>query len=103
MRWLRGSRELAAQLFASVTIGAGQFCTKPGLIFLSKQSPAADFVRVMQEKVSQAAPFTMLTSGIRNAFARETEARSHRKGVTLAASHLLLLAGESFSTVASAL
>lgn len=97
-----GSRELAAQLFGSFTIGAGQFCTKPGLIFLSKQSPAADFVRVMQEKVSQAAPFTMLTSGIRNAFARETEARSHRNGVTLAASAPAgAAASESFSTVAS--
>src|SRR6202453_5286771 len=95
------SQELATQLFASVTMGAGQFCTKPGLIFLSKQAPAADFVRVMQEKVSQAAPFTMLTSGIRSAFARETEARSHRKGVTLAASAPAATAGESFSTAAS--
>jgi NADP-dependent aldehyde dehydrogenase len=97
-----GSQALAAQLFGSFTIGAGQFCTKPGVIFLSKQSPAADFVRVMQEKVSQAAPFTMLTSGIRNAFARETEARSHRNGVTLAASAPAgAAASESFSTVAS--
>ncbi len=96
-RW----QELATQLFASVTMGSGQFCTKPGLIFLSKQSPAADFVRVMQEKVSQAAPFTMLTSGIRSAFARETEARSHRQGVTLAACAPAAAAGESFSAVAS--
>jgi len=97
-----GSQELAAQLFASFTIGAGQFCTKPGMIFLSKQSPAQEFVRVMQEKVSQAAPFTMLTSGIRNAFARETEARSHRDGVTLAAAAPAgAAASESFSTVAS--
>jgi 2,5-dioxopentanoate dehydrogenase len=95
------SQELATQLFASVTLGAGQFCTKPGLIFLSKQGPAADFVRVMQEKVSQAAPFTMLTSGIRSAFARETEARSNRKGVTLAASAPAAAGGESFSAVAS--
>jgi NADP-dependent aldehyde dehydrogenase len=95
------SQELAAQLFASVTMGAGQFCTKPGLIFLSKQLPAADFVRVMQEKVSQAAPFTMLTSGIRNAFAKEIQARSHRTGVTLAASAPAAASGESFTAVAS--
>jgi alpha-ketoglutaric semialdehyde dehydrogenase len=95
------SEELATQLFASVTMGAGQFCTKPGLIFLSKQPPAAEFIRVLQEKVSQAAPFTMLTSGIRSAFARETEARSQRKGVTLTACAPAAAAGESFSAVAS--
>jgi len=93
--------EIAAQLFASVTMGAGQFCTKPGLIFLSKQPPAVEFVHVMREKISQAAPFTMLTSGIRSAFTRETEARTHRIGVTLAAAAPMAPDGESFSAIAS--
>ena len=35
----RGEK-IAAELYGSFTLGAGQFCTKPGLIFLSEGKPA---------------------------------------------------------------
>ncbi len=32
-------KEIASQLHGSFTLGSGQFCTKPGLVFLPKQNP----------------------------------------------------------------
>src|SRR4029079_2886603 len=43
---------LASGLFASFTLGAGQFCTKPGMVFLPRDSGAQSFAKKLQELVS---------------------------------------------------
>jgi NADP-dependent aldehyde dehydrogenase len=45
----RGS-EIAGELTASVTGSAGQFCTKPGLVFLIDDKATATFARVVAER-----------------------------------------------------
>jgi NADP-dependent aldehyde dehydrogenase len=45
----RGS-EIAGELTASVTGSAGQFCTKPGLVFLIDDNATATFARVVAER-----------------------------------------------------
>jgi NADP-dependent aldehyde dehydrogenase len=45
----RGS-EIAGELTASVTGSAGQFCTKPGLVFLIDDEAAATFTRAVAER-----------------------------------------------------
>ncbi len=59
---------LAQGFVASLTQGAGQFCTNPGLV-IAVQGPALDhFVKVAGEWLSQSAAQTMLTPGIFRAF-----------------------------------
>jgi alpha-ketoglutaric semialdehyde dehydrogenase len=59
---------LGAAYVSSVTMGAGQFCTNPGLV-LALQSPALDrFVTAASESMTCAVPQTMLTPGIHKAY-----------------------------------
>jgi NADP-dependent aldehyde dehydrogenase len=73
---LRGGAEgLAQGLFNSFTLGAGQMCTKPGIVLLPEQAETAGFLAKLSELVAQAAPFTLLTAGIARDYARLS---SHR-------------------------
>lgn len=78
-------REIASQLHGSVTVGGGQFCTKPGLVFLPQSGAATNFLAAFQDKVSHSSKFTLLTSGIRTSFQREVQSRRSRRDVTLVA------------------
>ncbi|MGN8251035.1 aldehyde dehydrogenase (NADP(+)) [Pseudomonas sp. SMV7] len=62
---LQARAETLAQGFvASLTQGAGQFCTNPGLL-IARQGPALQrFITAASEQVAQAAAQTMLTPGI---------------------------------------
>lgn len=67
---LQDRAESLAQTFvASLTQGAGQFCTNPGLL-IARQGPALErFISTAAEHVRQAAAQTMLTPGIASAYA----------------------------------
>ena len=54
---------IAQSLQASVTLGSGQFCTKPGVVFVP-QDQSADFERNLHEGVAGLEPLLMLTQGI---------------------------------------
>ncbi|MFJ4056711.1 aldehyde dehydrogenase (NADP(+)) [Pseudomonas sp. NPDC089743] len=66
---LQARAEALAQGFvASLTQGAGQFCTNPGLV-IARQGPALQrFIDAASEHVGQAAGQTMLTPGIFSAY-----------------------------------
>lgn len=56
--------ELAAKYAASITLGAGQFCTNPGLL-LAIQSDGLDrFIASLTSAIEKAPSATMLTAGI---------------------------------------
>lgn len=57
---------IAQGLVGSVTLGAGQFCTCPGLVFAG---PSETFQSTLKGGFSEAAPATMLHTGILNNFA----------------------------------
>ena len=81
---LRGGTEVLAQnLFNSFTLGAGQFCTKPGIVLLPEQPETARFDQKLCQLVGQAQPFTLLTPGIARDYARLTNVRTAQ--ATLAA------------------
>lgn len=62
------SAAIAAGLFGSFTMGVGQFCTKPGLVFLPA-GPEADTLVAEVRKLVAAAPCQpMLTEGIANSY-----------------------------------
>lgn len=59
---------IAQGLVASFTLGVGQFCTKPGLVFLQRDGETDAFLTKLSDAVVAAPAGTMLTSGIRDAF-----------------------------------
>ncbi len=66
----------AQNLFASFTLGSGQFCTKPGLIFWTKMTGAEAFVAHLKKLVANAAPLPLLTPGIAQAYTQLTGERA---------------------------
>lgn len=63
---------LAAGYVASLTLGSGQFCTNPGLLFLP-EGPAGDaFLAAVEQAAARATGQTMLTPQIRAAFGTGT-------------------------------
>jgi 2,5-dioxopentanoate dehydrogenase len=78
-------KEIASQLHGSFTLGSGQFCTKPGLVFLPQPDSSANFLPEFQAKVARSSKFTLLTSGIRNSYQREIQNRKDRIDLALVA------------------
>ncbi len=64
--------QIAAGLFDSFTLGVGQFCTKPGLVYLPRNADADALVAEVKALVEKAAPSAMLTEGI---------SKSYRSGI----------------------
>ncbi len=55
---------IAQQLAGSVNLGAGQFCTNPGLIIIKEDKNTNDFIQNLRKAVAQLTPCTMLNKGI---------------------------------------
>jgi alpha-ketoglutaric semialdehyde dehydrogenase len=66
---------IASGLYQSFTLGSGQFCTKPGLVFVPEGAAARQFVTALAEKVSASPPATLLSGGIAASFRREAFVR----------------------------
>ncbi|MBP5959201.1 aldehyde dehydrogenase (NADP(+)) [Pseudomonas anatoliensis] len=62
------AQALAEGFVASLTLGAGQFCTNPGLV-IAREGPALDsFIAAAAERLRHSPAQTMLTPGIFNAY-----------------------------------
>ncbi|MCA1241073.1 aldehyde dehydrogenase (NADP(+)) [Stappia stellulata] len=61
--------DIASGWAASLTLGAGQFCTNPGVVILQKGAQADAFVADAVASLSSVASQTVLTEGIASAFA----------------------------------
>jgi len=59
---------IATGLHASFTLGAGQFCTKPGMVFLGKGSDADKFTAKLEELVTGSSHFHLLTGAIHSSY-----------------------------------
>lgn len=55
-------------LHASFTLGAGQFCTKPGMVFVQQGKEARAFAQKLREIVAGSAEHYLLTAGIRSSY-----------------------------------
>jgi 2,5-dioxopentanoate dehydrogenase len=85
----KGAGQLAQNLYGSFTLGAGQFCTKPGLVLFPQQPEAQAFVEQLQSLVKESQPFTLLTAGIAREYGRASEARAKEVSVAAAATAVL--------------
>ncbi len=60
--------QIAAGLFGSFTLGVGQFCTKPGLVYLPRNADADALVAEVKALVEKASSSPMLTEGISKSY-----------------------------------
>jgi alpha-ketoglutaric semialdehyde dehydrogenase len=82
----RDAENIAKGFVTSLTLGAGQFCTNPGLIFGARDSGLDRFIAAAADALSSCDAQTMLTRGIHEAYAgavawletaRGVETRAH--------------------------
>ncbi|MGE5414566.1 MAG: aldehyde dehydrogenase (NADP(+)) [Syntrophomonadaceae bacterium] len=76
---------IARGLAASVTLGAGQFCTNPGLVFVVDSPAASAFLEEAGAALEATAPGTMVHAGIKAAYDREIGQVVRIKGVSIGA------------------
>jgi len=80
------SAELAAEFVSSMTLGAGQFCTNPGLVIAVESVELSQFINVAGNAIEQSSAQVMLTSGIYSAYEERSRQLSEHIDVTLCAS-----------------
>jgi 2,5-dioxopentanoate dehydrogenase len=68
--------EIGSGLHTSITLGSGQFCTKPGLVFLPRQRETGGLVEDLSIHVRKTPSQVMLTSGIAQRYRSAISARS---------------------------
>lgn len=74
---------IASQVAASVLLGAGQFCTNPGLLLLLESPAAVHFVQQLKELLAAAPAATMLNPGICRAYYAGRQIMAGQNGVTV--------------------
>lgn len=77
--------QIAEGLHGSFTLGAGQFCTKPGMVFLPAGSEAKNFAETLKRRVADSPSQVMLTPPIHSSYSGMVAARAKQSGVALAA------------------
>jgi len=79
------AEEIAAGFIPALNMGAGQFCTNPGLLFAVKSPDLVRFTDAASSIVRDTQPANMLTPGIHKAYvSRLRELEEHPKVTTLA-------------------
>ncbi|HYG22634.1 MAG TPA: aldehyde dehydrogenase (NADP(+)) [Verrucomicrobiae bacterium] len=79
------AEELAAGLHASVTLGVGQFCTNPGLVFVPRGSGSDVLARKLSELIRSTPPASMLTTDLCKAYQKGVGTFSQATGVRVLA------------------
>jgi NADP-dependent aldehyde dehydrogenase len=72
---------VAAQLAASITLGVGQFCTNPGLLFVLKDDNTERLIQKLAQALQQVQPATMLNQTICSAYYKERQQLLSQQGV----------------------
>jgi 2,5-dioxopentanoate dehydrogenase len=76
---------IAEGLRASVTLGVGQFCTKPGLVFGVRGADFDRFREALAAQIAAVAPATMLHAGISESYHQGLARSTGTEGVRLLA------------------
>jgi alpha-ketoglutaric semialdehyde dehydrogenase len=77
------AEKIAEQYAGSITMGAGQFCTNPGLLLGISSSGLNRFKNTLAEKIAEISSATMLTSGICQNYQTLTAEMLEQSEVTL--------------------
>ncbi len=77
----QNAEAIASGLQASVTLGVGQFCTNPGLVFVETSAAAQTFLHKLEAAMAATPPGTMLTAGLCASYQAGVEKFSRAAGV----------------------
>jgi alpha-ketoglutaric semialdehyde dehydrogenase len=95
--------EVAKQYAGSITLGVGQFCTNPGLIFGIDSDDLQLFIDTLGNEIKAVNPGTMLHPGIaKNYLENRNKALSQQQVQTIAESNAQPAANQGVPTIASA-
>jgi 2,5-dioxopentanoate dehydrogenase len=75
---------IAEGMHGSVTNGAGQFCTKPGMVFVPNGTGADAFAQSLKRRMSETPAQVMLTPQIHSAYRQLVGERAKEAGVAVA-------------------
>lgn len=75
--------QVASALAGSITLGVGQFCTNPGLIFVTESPNLEAFLQTLAQRVAEVAPAPMLTDSIAENYVLKRHRSLQANGVTL--------------------
>lgn len=78
---LKNTANLSQQIAASVTMGAGQFCTNPGLLFLVQDENSQKFIEELTATMSSSPSATMLNPGICKSYYEGRSALKEQGGI----------------------
>jgi NADP-dependent aldehyde dehydrogenase len=87
---------IASGLHASFTLGSGQFCTKPGMVFVAKGADSAALTQKLQALVATITPHALLTRGIFSAYGSAITNRKSDAAVKLRAENVPANQGTGF-------
>ncbi len=76
-------QQIAEQYAASITLGAGQFCTNPGLLIAVKSASLDKFKKALGEAIEKISSSTMLTPGICKNYSALSDDMLQEQGVSL--------------------
>lgn len=79
------TQALAEGFVASLTLGAGQFCTNPGLVIALKSAALESFIAATAEWIKSSPAQTMLTPWIFNAYESAVNALAENARANVAA------------------
>jgi NADP-dependent aldehyde dehydrogenase len=71
---------IAAGLGNSITLGSGQFCTKPGILFISDDAPGRQLISRLTELLDDNLSRPLLTYGIAEGYRATAQQMSHATG-----------------------
>ncbi|WP_282049718.1 aldehyde dehydrogenase (NADP(+)) [Maribacter aquivivus] len=78
----------ATKYASSITMGAGQFCTNPGLVLGLKGSKLDSFINTLSEEVLKLEPTCMLHPNIYAKYNKGKKELSAQKGITVTADYI---------------
>lgn len=96
-----GANQWAETYAAAITVGVGQFCTNPGLLFGIKGQDLQTFKDNLSQKIEQILDFKMLNEGIHQNFIDRKKAVTDSKGVAVLAQVLPSAEGTGAPVVAT--
>lgn len=82
-RLAEDAEALAAAYVGSLSLGAGQFCTNPGIVLAVDGEATSRFIAAVAQALGDVPAQTMLTAGIRSAYAEGVAAIAAQPGAQL--------------------
>lgn len=99
----QSAADTAKMYAASITLGAGQFCTNPGLIIGIDNDDLKKFMTALTDEIRKTAPAEMLHTGIfKNYVEKRAAALTQQEVETVAVSDIDAVSNQALPTIATA-